>query len=87
MKKITLLLFLVTGYIATIAQVDAPSKRPSERLDSEFFTDNTGDFTESQRITLDNNSGDDSPLLQQYINTLNTVGGGVITVPAGIWLV
>lgn len=73
------------GALTVFPQVDAPSKLPSERLDSEFFTDDTDRYSEAQRITLHNNPGDDSPTLQRHINILSRNGGGVITIPAGTW--
>ncbi|MBB3696500.1 Ig-like domain-containing protein [Flammeovirga yaeyamensis] len=80
-----IIITLLFGSITAFAQVEAPSKLPSERLESEFFTDNTDSYSEAQRITLSNNPGDDSPTLQGHINALSKSGGGVITIPEGTW--
>ncbi len=80
-----MLAILTVLHMPLLAQVEAPSKLPSQRLESEFFTDNSGDFTASQRITLVNNPGDDSSTLNTNIAALSNTGGGVITIPAGTW--
>lgn len=85
MKKRIILLILIIYSNNLISQVDAPSKLPSERLDSEYFNDTSVGFSNSQHITLVNNAGDDSATLQTVINTLSEQGGGVIKIPSGIW--
>ncbi|CAH8284225.1 putative secreted protein (Por secretion system target) [Mariniflexile fucanivorans] len=85
MKKTTitaLFLFLINlGF----AQPDAPSMFPVDRVESDFFTDDSASFPPAQRITLVNNVGDDSTTLQTAIDYLTGLGGGVITISAGTW--
>lgn len=85
MKNIIILVITLLFSMSGIAQVDAPSVLPEARLESDFFTDDSGSYPVGQRITLINNAGDDSSTLQTAINTLTGLGGGVITIPAGTW--
>lgn len=87
MRKLFILtvILLFFNLVKVFSQVDAPSKLPSERLESNYFIDDSDSYSESQRVTLINDLGDDSSMLQSHINTLSALGGGVITIPEGTW--
>ncbi|CAZ96032.1 iota-carrageenase [Zobellia galactanivorans] len=70
-----------------LAQSGAPITRPVDLNENNFFSDTSGSIPASRRKTLANNGpGDDSGTLNQLITTLADQGGGVITIPAGTWL-
>jgi hypothetical protein len=91
MKKTTItVLFL---FLINLGFTQVGSPLPEFKPESAFFVDNTASYPaapSSQRITLVNNAGNDSATLQTAINTLtnltvNSLKGGVITIPAGTW--
>lgn len=87
LNSFTLKLFLIMLILSAqaIAQVGAPSTKPSQLNESAFFTDHSNSIPASRKKTLTNNAGDDSNTLQNLINSLSSQGGGVITIPAGTW--
>lgn len=85
MKSKIILFIIMLSNVLVFAQVGAPSVLPIARIESDFFTDNSASFPAGQRVTLVNNTGDDSSTLNTAINFLNNLGGGVITINAGTW--
>lgn len=72
------------------AILDAPTTLPADLDEADYFTDNTADFPQSQRLTLQNLGEGSSAKLQEQINWLsnsaNSYRGGVITIGAGDWI-
>ncbi|AIZ42321.1 T9SS type A sorting domain-containing protein [Cellulophaga baltica] len=84
--RTALVLLITTFNVALVAaQSNQPNKLPSQRAESDFFTDNSRSVPDARKKTLTNSSGDDSATLQNLINTLSQQGSGQITIPAGTW--